>query len=70
VIVIVHPLLGLRWVDKGEGQGPNTEPRGKLNRLAVGASNPDWRMRLLQRLRYDIAAGHGEKLTLVPWYRP
>ena len=63
-VVVVDPLPGLARIDEGEGQRADAEPRGQLDGLAVGAGDPQRRVRLLHRLRHDVAARHLEELAL------
>ncbi|MEI9987975.1 MAG: hypothetical protein WDN69_35655 [Aliidongia sp.] len=64
-IIVVDPLPGLGRIDEGEGQRADAVARRQLDRLAVGAGDPDRRMRLLHRLRHDVAAGHFEIFALM-----
>ncbi len=64
-VVVVNPLLGVLGIDERKGQRADAEPRRELDRLAVGARDPQGRMRPLHRLGHDVAAGHGEIFALV-----
>ena len=63
-VIVVDPLLGFAGIDEGKGQRPDAQPRRQLDGLAVGASDPERRMRPLHRLGHDVAAGHLEILAL------
>ena len=63
-VVVVDPLLRLARIDEGKGQRADAAARRHLDGLAVGAGDPQRRMRLLQRLRHHVAAGHLEELAL------
>src|SRR3989440_13031482 len=63
-IVVIDPLPGLAWVDKGESQRANAATRGHLDGLAVGAGDPERRMRLLQWFRHYVPTWHLEELAL------
>src|SRR5436305_1079318 len=63
-IVVIDPLPGLAWVDKGESQRANAATRRHLDGLAVGAGDPERRMRFLQWFRHHISTWHLEELAL------
>ena len=63
-VVVIDPLPGLARIDEGEGQRADAAARRHLDGLAVGAGDPQRRMRLLQRLRHHVAARHLEELAL------
>src|SRR2546423_12617049 len=49
-IVVIDPLTGLAWVDKGESQRANAATRRHLDGLAVGAGDPERRPPPLERV--------------------
>ena len=63
-VVVVDPLPGLARIDEGEGQRADAAARRQLDGLAVGAGDPERRMRLLHRLRHHVAARHREEFAL------
>ena len=63
-VIVVNPLLRLARIDEGKGQRADAAARRHLDGLAVGAGDPQRRMRLLQRFRHHVAAGHFEELAL------
>src|SRR5438132_10055914 len=70
LIIFVPPYLGLRRLDKSEHQRPDAVPCRAQNALAPRAGHPDRRMRLLYRLRHNVANGHREELPLIAGIRP
>ena len=64
-VVVVDPVLGLLGIDEREGQRPDAESGREMDGLAVRAGHPDRRVRLLDRLRHQVAARHLEVLALV-----
>jgi hypothetical protein len=62
-IIVVDPLPGLCGIDERKRQRADTEPRREPDRLAVGARDPDRRMRLLHRLWHQIPARHFEEFA-------
>ena len=60
LVVFVRPLAGLGRIDEGEGERADAGARRGMDGLALGAGDPDRRMRLLQRLGHDVAHRHGE----------
>src|SRR3954452_2941878 len=68
-IVVINPLPGLAWVDKGESQRADAATRRHLDSLAVGAGDPERRMRLLHWFRHHIPTWHLEELALKAWIR-
>jgi hypothetical protein len=65
LVVVVDPVAGLARIDEGEREGPDPEPGRQVDRLAIGAGDPDGRVRPLHGLGHDVAAGHREVLALV-----
>ena len=63
-VVIIDPLPGLARIDERKCQRADAVARRHLDGLAIGAGNPQRRVRLLHRLRQHVAAGHFEKLAL------
>ena len=63
-IVVVNPLPRLAWVDERKRQCADAVARRHLDGLAVGARHPQRRVRLLQRFRHHVAAGHVEEFAL------
>ena len=63
-VVVIDPLPRLARIDEGEGQRADAAARRHLDGLAVGAGDPQRRVRLLQRLRHHVAARHLEELAL------
>ena len=64
LVVVVHPVPRLVGIDEGEGERAEPELGGDVDRLAVRARQPHRRMRLLHRLRHQVAARHREVLAL------
>src|SRR6202158_3895871 len=63
-VIVIDPLPGLAGIDESEGQRADAVTRRHLDGLAVGAGDPQRRMRLLQRFWHHIAARHLEELAL------
>ena len=63
-VIVIDPLPGLARIDKGKGQRADAAARRHLDGLAVGAGDPQRRMRLLHRLGHHIAARHLEEFAL------
>ncbi len=60
VVVFGHPFHRLALIDEGEGERAEPMPCRLMDGVALGAGNPQRRVRLLHRLGHDVAAGHGE----------
>ena len=58
-------------VDESKGQCANPKLGSKFDRLAIGARDPDWRVRALQRFGNDAPVRHREILAVVSgiWVR-
>jgi hypothetical protein len=65
VVVFFHPFRRLALIDEGEGERSHAVPCRLVDGVAPGAGDPQRRVRLLHRLRHQVAAGHGEVLALV-----
>ena len=63
-VIVIDPLPRLARIDERKGQRADAAARRHLDGLAVGAGDPQRRMRLLQRLRHHVAARHLEELAL------
>src|SRR6267154_5638259 len=63
-VVVIDPLPGFAGIDEGEGQRADAVTRGHLDGLAIGAGDPEWRVRLLHWVGHHIAARHLEELAL------
>ncbi len=64
VVVDLAPGARLRLVEEREGECAQPQAGRDLDGVAVGAGHPHRRMRLLQRLWDDVAAGHLERAAL------
>ena len=64
LVVILDPMAGLGRVDERERECAHPELRGEMNGFAIRARDPQRRMRLLHRLRDDVAYRHREILAL------
>ena len=62
-VVLIDPGLCLQRIDKGERQRANAQARGHANSVALGAGDPQRRMRALHRFRHDVAARHFEVIA-------
>ena len=60
VVVFLHPFRRQLRFQEGEGQRAQAGTRGAMDGLALGARHPHRRMRLLHRLRHQVAARHVE----------
>ena len=63
VVVFLHPFRRLLRFEEREGQRAEPGARGAMDGLALGARHPHRRMRLLHRLRHQVAARHVEILA-------
>src|SRR5437867_814029 len=66
VVVVGDPVLRLRDVDEGEGEGAQAELRGQVDHGTRRAREPHRRVGLLDRLRHHVARRHLEVLAVVP----
>ena len=64
LVVFAGPFRGLDGIDESERERADTVARGDVDRLLVRAGEPDRRVRLLQRLRNDVAGRHREEVAL------
>src|SRR3954464_2934074 len=65
-IVVIDPLPGLARIDERKRQCADAAARRHLDGLAVGAGDPERRMRLLHWFWHHIAAWHVEEFALEP----
>src|SRR5215467_6984291 len=65
LVVSADPRPDLIERDEGEGERSDSVASGKLDRVGLGARDPQWRMRLLHRLGHHIAWRHFEVLSLM-----
>ena len=64
-VVVVHPLLRLGRLDERERERADALLRGEVDGLAPAAGDPHRRMRLLQRLRDNVAWRHLQEPAVV-----
>src|SRR5579859_319999 len=64
-VVLVDPRSGLLGFDKRKRQRTQAVARGGQDGVTATAGDPERRVRLLFRLRHQVARGHGQKSTLV-----
>ena len=64
IVVVLHPVLRFLRVDERKRQRAQPQLCRQVNRVAVRAGDPHRRMRLLHRLRNNVAHRHREVLAL------
>ena len=64
-VVVVDPVLRLFGIDERERERADRLLRGEVDRVAPAARDPQRRVRLLPRLRHDVAGRHRDELARV-----
>ncbi len=65
LVVVVDPVLRFLGVDERERERADAFLRGEVDRVTPAARDPQRRVRLLARLRHDVARRHRDELARV-----
>ena len=64
VVILINPVPGFQWINKGEGQGTNPKSRRQLDGFPVRTGHPYGWMGFLNRFGDDVSTGHVKVFAL------